>query len=111
MVGVLIERGQHNTAFDPIWSNLPTKKSVESHFEGIQVNVDALLPKSNTSYRYEGSLTTPPCSEGVKWIVMATPIQLSAEQIGMFTTLIKGNNRPVQPLNKRTTVTDRLTEK
>ncbi|MDN5940239.1 MAG: carbonic anhydrase family protein [Nitrospira sp.] len=110
VVAVFIEQGRHNNAFDPVWAHLPTKKSVESHFEGVQVNVDALLPKSNTSYRYEGSLTTPPCSEGVKWIVMTTPIQLSTEQIGMFTALIKGNNRPVQPLNKRMTVTDRLVE-
>lgn len=111
VVGVLIEQGSHNIAFDPIWSNLPAKKSVESHFEGVQVDVDALLPKNSTSYRYEGSLTTPPCSEDVKWIVMATPIQLSAEQIGMFTKLINGNNRPVQPLNNRMAVTELLTEK
>ena len=111
VVAVLIEHGRHNNAFDPIWSNLPARKSVESHFEGVQVDVDALLPKNSTSYRYEGSLTTPPCSEEVKWIVMATPIQLSGEQIEMFTRLINGNNRPVQPLNNRTATTDLLMEK
>jgi len=72
--------------------------------------VENLLPHSLKSYRYDGSLTTPPCSEGVKWIVMTSPIQLSAEQIGRFTALIKGNNRPVQPLNNRVTVTDWVAE-
>jgi carbonic anhydrase len=75
------------------------------------VDVDALLPKNSIRYRYEGSLTTPPCSKDVQWIVMATPIQMSAEQIGMFPNLVKGNNRPVQPLNNRTAVTDQVTEK
>lgn len=110
VVGVFIEQGKHNAAFDPIWANLPTKKGVESHYEHVQVNVDDLLPHSTKSYRYDGSLTTPPCSEGVKWIVMKSPIQLSAEQIRKFTSLIKGNNRPVQPLNRRVTVTDAVAE-
>jgi carbonic anhydrase len=70
------------------------------------VDVDALLPANRTSYRYDGSLTTPPCSEGVKWIVMATPIQLDAAQVGTFRQIISGNNRPVQPLNGRPVMTD-----
>lgn len=110
VVGVFIEKGAHNVAFDPIWSNLPTEKGVESHFEHVQVNVDDLLPHNTESYRYDGSLTTPPCSEGVRWIVMKSPIQLSGEQIGKFTALVKGNNRPVQPLHHRVTVTDAVTE-
>ena len=110
VVGVFIEQGAHNSAFDPIWENLPTKKGVESHFEHVQVNVDDLLPHSTKSYRYDGSLTTPPCSEGVKWIVMESPIQLSAQQIRTFKALIKGNNRPVQPLHHRVTVSDTVVE-
>jgi len=76
------------------------------------VNVDDFLPHSNKglSYRYDGSLTTPPCSEGVKWMVLKTPIQLSAEQIGRFTAIVKGNNRPVQPLHHRVIVTDAVAE-
>lgn len=110
VVGVFIEKGTHNTAFDPIWANLPTQKGILSHLEHVEVNVDDLLPHSQKSYRYDGSLTTPPCSEGVKWIVMKSPIQLSGEQIKKFTTLVNGNNRPVQPLNHRTTVVDAVTE-
>ncbi len=110
VIGVLIEEGAHNAAFDPVWSNLPKQKGVESHFEHVKVNVDDLLPKTRPTYRYDGSLTTPPCSEGVKWLLMTTPVQLSSEQIGAFTAIIKGNNRPVQPLNGRAVATDRMAE-
>lgn len=110
VIGVFIDEGQHNAAFDPVWGNLPSGKGVETHLTGVKVDVDQLLPASRTTYRYEGSLTTPPCSEGVKWFVMTTPISLSATQIGQFTAIIKGNNRPVQPLNGRTVVTDKVAE-
>ena len=110
VVGVFIERGTHNAAFDPIWANLPKQQGVVSHYEHVQVNVDDLLPHSTKSYRYDGSLTTPPCSEGVKWIVMQSPIQLSAAQIWRFTSLITANNRPVQPLHHRVTVSDAVAE-
>ena len=53
-------------------------------------------------YRYEGSLTTPPCSEGVQWVVMADKLQLSADQIAELASHLHDNNRPVQPLNDRT---------
>jgi carbonic anhydrase len=106
VVGVFIEHGRHNTAFEPVWSNLPKQKGVETHYAAVNVDVDALLPTERTSYRYDGSLTTPPCAEGVKWIVMTTPIQLSPAQIAAFTQLVSGNNRPTQPLNGRPVVTD-----
>lgn len=110
VIAVFIEKGVHNAVFDSIWANLPKQKGLELHYEHVQVNVDDLFPHSNKSYRYDGSLTTPPCSEGVKWIVMQSPIHLSAAQIWRFTTLIEGNNRPVQPLHHRVTVTDGVTE-
>jgi len=106
VIGVFIESGAHNVAFDPIWGNLPKAKGEETHYPSVQVDVDALLPKNRTSYRYDGSLTTPPCTEGVKWIVMTTPIQLSAGQISEFTALIHDNNRTPQPLNGRAIATD-----
>jgi carbonic anhydrase len=108
VVGVFIEEGKHNTAFDPIWSNLPKSKGVENHFENVNVDVNSLLPENKKTYRYDGSLTTPPCSEGVKWIIMKSPIQLSAKQIGAFQSIMKGNNRPVQSLNGRSVVTDSI---
>lgn len=110
VIGVFIEEGAHNTAFDPVWGNLPKEKGVETHMTAVDVDVDQLLPKARTTYRYEGSLTTPPCSEGVAWQVMTEPISLSADQIARFTAIVKGNNRPVQPLNGRRLVTDKLIE-
>ncbi len=106
VVGVLINEGAHNAAFDPIWANLPKAKGVETHHEHVHVDVDALLPKSRTSYRYEGSLTTPPCKEGVKWFVLTDPIELDANQIHTFEALIEHNSRPVQPMHGRLVVSD-----
>ncbi len=106
VVGVLIEEGRHNPAFEPIWANLPTEKGLETHYEHVKVDVDALLPVIHASYRYDGSLTTPPCTEGVKWVVLATPITLDASQILAFTRLIRHNSRPVQPLHRRPVVAD-----
>ena len=111
VVGVLIEPGtQTNSAFDPIWANLPNKKSEKNHLENVEVDVNRLLPESKATYRYDGSLTTPPCSEKVKWVIFSNPIQLSAAQIGKFTELIKENNRPTQPLNGRIVKADRIEE-
>ena len=109
VIGVFIEAGAHNAAFDPIWNNLPKQKGVETHYPAVNVDVDKLLPVNRASYRYDGSLTTPPCSEGVRWIVMTTPIQLSASQIAAFTAIIHDNNRPTQPLNGRPVLTDAVT--
>ena len=106
VVGVLVREGQHNAAFDPIWSRLPREKGVETHYEHITVDVDALLPAKRTSFRYDGSLTTPPCSEGVNWIVLTEPIELDAAQIASFRALIHENARPVQPLFGRTVIAD-----
>jgi carbonic anhydrase len=106
VVGVFIEEGAYNGAFEPIWRNLPKQKGVETHYPSVHVDVDKLLPMTRASYRYDGSLTTPPCSEGVRWIVMTTPIQLSAQQISAFTTIIHDNNRPTQPLNGRQVLTE-----
>lgn len=93
-----------------MWANLPSKKGEETHYPSVNVDVDRLLPSTRTSYRYDGSLTTPPCSEGVKWVVMTTPIHLSTTQIGAFTSRIRDNNRPTQPLNGRRVITDAVGE-
>jgi carbonic anhydrase len=108
VLGVFIEEGSENPAYAPVWSNLPKQKGMEFHLEHVQVNVDDLLPAQRSSYRFDGSLTTPPCSEGVKWVVLAQPAQLSAAQIAAFRAVIHDNNRPTQPLNGRRIVTDRV---
>jgi carbonic anhydrase len=111
VVGVFIAEGATNAAFEPVWSNLPEEKGLELHLEDVEVDVEALLPKNRTTYRYDGSLTTPPCTEGVEWFVLAEPIALGPEQIGAFRAVLQGNNRPTQPLNGRKVVTDHVVVK
>ena len=111
VVGVFLEEGRPNALFQSISSNLPKSKSVEQHLENIMVDVNDLLPAKRTTYRYDGSLTTPPCSEGVKWIIMTTPVQVSAERIANFRAVMHSNNRPVQKLYGRSVATDYVAEK
>lgn len=101
VVGVLIAEGSENSGFAPVWAHLPEEENGITA-TGATVQLASLLPADQTVFRYSGSLTTPPCSEGVIWSVMQTPVEMSAEQIAAFTEIIEGNNRPVQPLNVRT---------
>ena len=111
VVGVLIQEGSANAAFEPVWAKLPKSKGEDRALGELTVDVDQLLPKAREAYWYDGSLTTPPCSEGVKWFVMRAPIQLSAAQIQAFLGIVHGNNRPTQPLNGRSVTTAALTYK
>ena len=106
VIGVFIEEGRHNAAFDAVWENLPQKPGHEVHLEDVQVDIDDMLPKDRSTYRYNGSLTTPPCSEGVRWFVFVKPIQMSGRQISAFQGIFYGNNRPTQPRNERTLLYD-----
>lgn len=101
VVGILFEEGAENAAFAELLAHLPAEESPETD-AGFKVNATDFLPEVQTTFRYSGSLTTPPCSEGVSWFVMTSPIQLSADQIAAFEHVHEGNNRPVQPLNTRT---------
>jgi carbonic anhydrase len=108
VVAVLIEEGAANAAFDPVWSNLPKSKGIETHLEHVKVNVDDLLPKARTSYRYDGSLTTPPCSEGVKWLVMTTRVALSAALRSRPFTSIVAREQPAGAAAERPRRRDRF---
>ena len=101
VIGVLIEEGSEHQGFVGIFRYVPPERGKVVHFEDVTVDIDALLPESESTYRYFGSLTTPPCSEGVVWIVFTDPIEASAEQIASMTELVAPNNRPVQPRNDR----------
>ncbi len=100
VVGVFISEGAENTAFTPVWDNLPAEET-EATPTGATINAADLLPDEQLFFRYSGSLTTPPCSEGVLWSVMSDPVEMSAEQIEMYTAIFSGNNRPLQVLNDR----------
>ncbi len=100
VIGVMIEVGPENSALAGVWENLvPVYTALTPTTASVDAN--QLLPQAVTSYRYSGSLTTPPCSESVQWIIMDHPIQLSTPQIAAFETLVPANNRPRQSQNKR----------
>lgn len=101
VVGLLFQEGSANPALDPFINNLPAEKS-DVKDAGVKINAMDFLPDIQTTYRYSGSLTTPPCSEGVSWLVMTTPVELSSDQLSKLEGLFEANNRPIQPLNDRT---------
>jgi carbonic anhydrase len=103
VVGVLVRAGAENKLLAPIFSSLPATATPEGTNAGIPVKVDisAVLPKDHKAYVYTGSLTTPPCTEGVHWIVLAQPIEMSNAQINSFKTIFHDNHRPLQNINGR----------
>jgi len=102
VIGVFIDEGAHNKAYERIWAHLPAHAGDSERARAI-FNPAELLPANTKSYTtYPGSLTTPPCSEIVTWLVLNEPVQMSAEQIDAFRKIVDNNNRPVQPLNDRT---------
>jgi carbonic anhydrase len=103
VVGVMLKKGKENKALAPVWDAMPTEVTKDAKaIEGKTVDVSPLLSTKGGYYTYAGSLTTPPCSEGVTWIVLATPVEISPEQIKKFHEATHGDtNRPVQPLGSR----------
>lgn len=97
VVGLLIEEGPQNGAFQPVVEAFSTSDGTFS-----LANLAGLLPSAKSYFAYPGSLTTPPCTEGLRWIVLKTPVALSAGQIAVFAGDHGPTNRPVQPLNGRT---------
>ena len=106
VIGVLIEHGSDHAAFNPLWAHLPSVPGKVKRIGNVTINADDLLPSARHAYRYDGSLTTPPCSEGVKWFVLTTPVELSEVQIAAFEAIVHDNNRPIQPLNGRELLVD-----
>lgn len=102
VVGVMIKEGAENATLKPVFDNLPPHHSDPHAVSGVSLNIAQALPADLSAWRYDGSLTTPPCSEGVRWHVLSNPITASAAQIGAFRALFETDARPVQPLNGRT---------
>ena len=95
MVGLLLDRGGPQPVVQTVWNNLPLEKGDEVSTRAV-IDLNHLLPPDRGYYTYMGSLTTPPCSEGVLWMVMRQPVPVSPEQIDIFARLYPMNARPVQ---------------
>jgi len=114
VLGVMLVEGAVNDAFAnarELYQNIPKTYGVTHSFQAPTGNLLSLIPDDRTFYHYSGSLTTPPCSEGVMWHVFRQPVTMSKEQISIFLTALNSlkyasetgtSNRPVQPLNERT---------
>ena len=100
MVAVLLERGSAQPVVQAVWNNLPLEQGDEVAAKG-QIDLAGLLPSDRRYYTYMGSLTTPPCSEGVLWMVMKSPVPISPEQLNIFARLYPKNARPIQALHGR----------
>ena len=101
VVGVMISEGKEHPVLKQLWSFMPENPG-ETSADPIGIEETNLLPPTREYFSYSGSLTTPPCSEGVKWIVLKTPIEASAEQIATFKSRVGAvTNRPTQPANAR----------
>jgi len=100
VVAVLLERGSAQPVVQSVWNNLPLEKG-DAVAVRAPLDPAALLPAERGYYTYMGSLTTPPCSEGVLWMVMKNPVGISADQIGIFSRLYPMNARPIQSASGR----------
>jgi carbonic anhydrase len=100
VVAVLLDQGGTNPTISTIWKNLPKEKEKEISVKAT-VDAAALLPGDKGYYTFQGSLTTPPCSEGVRWLVLKTPVKIAESEIAAFGKLYPMNARPTQPLNGR----------
>lgn len=96
VVAVLMERGTENPFIQTLWNNLPLEPNAVVQPPDLAVDLTAFLPENRSYFTYMGSLTTPPCTEGVLWMVMKNPVKISQEQINIFARLYRNNARPIQ---------------
>ena len=99
VIGVLINEGKENPLLKTLWKHAPPKEGPEVKVQDVKIDPKSLIPLKLNFYSYEGSLTTPPCTEGVRFFILKTPASLSKEQVEQFP--FKLNARPVQPQNGR----------
>lgn len=99
VVGALFRIGDEHPGLAAIWRHLPPEPGIRR--TDVNFEVTALLPTDRSYLTYDGSLTTPPCTEGVRWIMLTAIQEVSAEQVKAYLDIIGPSNRPVQPLNDR----------
>lgn len=100
VIAVLLEKGSEHPTIQTLWSNLPLEVG-QDVVPSVAIDLNGLLPENRNYWTYMGSLTTPPCTEDVLWMVLKQPVQISAEQVSIFSRLYRNNARPVQPANNR----------
>jgi carbonic anhydrase len=102
VLGLLVSEGAENPAIESLWESLP-----EAHGDSTRTALPESFMKSLLAgakagfFHYSGSLTTPPCTEGVSWMIKKAPTELSAAQIQRFRSIYDHNNRPTNPVNDR----------
>ncbi len=107
VVAVLLDTGGDSALIDLIWKNLPKQKEKELLIQDATIDATDLLPKQRGYYTFQGSLTTPPCSEEVTWLVLKTPVKINAAAVARFGEIYPMNARPVQSTNGRVILTTR----
>jgi carbonic anhydrase len=100
-VAVVLKAGISNFTIQQLWEHMPKTEGKEEDVAGVELNPAGLVPHDTAYYMYMGSLTAPPCTEGVAWFVLKTPVDISAEEISAFAKLYPHDVRPPQPLNGR----------
>ena len=100
VVAVLLDRGSAHPLVQTVWNNLPLEKNTEVA-AGTALDMTNLLPADRRYFTYMGSLTTPPCSEGVLWMVMQQPVPIAVDQVNVFSRLYPMNARPIQSASGR----------
>ncbi|MFC1684179.1 carbonic anhydrase [Pseudomonadota bacterium] len=101
VIGVMFKEGANNPVVDLVWNNLPTEINKMNALDSTWFNGVDMLPAKHDYYRFSGSLTTPPCSEGVRWLVMKEPVEISKAQVDKFLSIIGENARPLQGMHAR----------
>ena len=101
VVAVLLSQGNASAFLERLWSYVPKEKGQEVSPQGVSIDLNELLPPTRGYFTFAGSLTTPPCSEGVTWFVLKQPVPASKEAIEVFAEKYPHNARPLQPMNGR----------
>ena len=102
VLAVLMEAGKKEHALiRTLWNHLPLEQDKPVSRQDVKIDPTQILPGKQGYFTFQGSLTTPPCTEGVLWLVLKTPVQVSKEQLSGFSSIYRNNIRPVQPVNSR----------
>lgn len=100
VLGIMLKVGTEHPLVGKIWANIPKTKE-EEVTTAVSLNLSDILPSNKRYYTYTGSLTTPPCTQGLQWILFKEPVQISQQQADAFKAIYENNARPIQALNNR----------